>query len=109
MLHQRITEKGVMHTVACLLAEDLRQELDIYTGYTVRKEEYDDSAWVQVYSNKPCDIITSAAIGDVMDVLKHYCMQYFDISYHFGTITLVSGDGERVLPCIKITISVARK
>lgn len=48
MLHQRITEKGVMHTVACLLADDLRHELDIYNGYTVRKEEYVDSDWVQV-------------------------------------------------------------
>lgn len=107
MLHQKITEKGVMRTVACLLEDDLRQELGIYGSYTVEKRVYDNNAQVLVYSDQTCNIISASCVEDVMGVITVYKHQYGrSLSWHFGTTKIGEGDDERILPCVLVNIMV---
>lgn len=107
MLNQRIENKGIMHTVACQLADDLREELGIFGSYTVEKREDEDSADVLVYSDQSCNILTSACIENTMEIIGLYRMLY-DLSYHFGTIKLGEEEDRRILPCFYVCLNVQK-
>ena len=107
MLHQRITSNGIMHTVACLLADDLREKLGIYESYTVEKREDEYSADVLVYSDQSCNILTGACIESTMEIIGCYRMLY-DLSYHFGTIKLGEEEDRRILPCFYVRLNVQK-
>lgn len=108
MLHQRIENAGMMHMVACLLVNDLREKLGIYESYTVEKREDEDSAFVLVYSEQSCNILTGACIESTMEIIGLYRMLY-DLSYHIGTIELGEGEDRRILPCFHVRLQVKRK
>lgn len=104
MLYQRITSKGQMHTVACLLAEDLKENIGHYGNYTVEKNEYDNDAEVLVYSDQICNNITESCIESCRQVIGSYCIRYDCVSWHFGLIELGKGKDKRVLPCIYVCV-----
>ena len=108
MLHQRITEKGVMHTVACQLADDLKEALDIYEGYTVEKREWDEDARVLVYSDTHCNILTDSCVEKVLEVVKVYSELYDCVDYHIGTAEFGMDCEKRVLPCIYACLNVQK-
>ena len=108
MLHQRITEKGVMHTVACQLVDDLKEALDIYKNYIVEKMEWDEDARVQVYSESICNIMTESCVEEVLKVLKAYSELYDGVDYHIGTVEFGMGREKRVLPCICACLNVQK-
>ena len=108
MLHQRITEKGVMHTVACQLADDLKEALDIHKNYTVEKREWDEDAKVLVYSDTVCDILTETCVEKVLEVVKAYSEIYACVDYHIGTVEFGTDCEKRVLPCIHVCLYVQK-
>lgn len=108
MLHQRITEKGVMHTVACLLADDLKEALNVYKNYTVERREWDEDARVLVYSDTHCNILTESCVENVLEVVKVYSELYDCVDYHIGTVELGMDCEKRVLPCIYVCLNVQK-
>lgn len=107
MLHQRIENAGIMHNVACMLVNNLREKLAIYDNYTVKKRENEDSAQVMIYSESSCNILTGACIKSTMEIIGLYRMLY-DLSYHFGTIELGEGEEKRILPCFYVCLNVSK-
>lgn len=103
MLHEKITSQGVKRTVALMIADDLKEELDVFR-YTV-ETEIDESmvyAVVRVIDDRPCCIITSTVMRHVMNVAEIYCMKYENVSY---CLTTVEKRG-RSIPAIEINICI---
>ena len=85
MINQVIKTKAQAKKVANAMKKDINEMLSIYESYSVRMEDDDDRFCVYVTSPNSCPILTSAAVGDVMNVLKAYDLQYRGINYHIDT------------------------
>ena len=104
MLHETITSKGVMRTVAYLIADDLKEELAVFQEYTVETEVEDRNyVFVRVFSDAPCCIITSPVMENIIKVYKLYRMRYTNVT---AWVTTVEKRG-RNIPAFQICISVS--
>lgn len=104
MLHREIENKAQARMIALQMADDIRQELECYKSYKVEVVGYNEYQ-VKVTSPKPCPILTGAALGDMLDVVGMYMMQYKNhISYHIGTDEW----DERIIPAFIVSISYKR-
>ena len=85
MINQVIKTKAQAKKVANAMKKDINTLLSIYESYSVRIEDDDDRFCVYVTSHSSCAILTSTMLGDVMEVLRAYRLQYKVINYHIDT------------------------
>lgn len=67
------------------MASDLRKALEIYDGsYSVEEKVADDDLlFIQVISDNSSGIISSAALGTIMEVLQVYQYVYGSFFYYY--------------------------
>lgn len=85
MINQVIKTKAQAKKVANAMKKDINTLLSIYESYSVRMKDDDDRFCVYVTSPNACHILTSTMLGDVMEVLRAYRLQYKVINYHIDT------------------------